>query len=232
MTNPEIESKTAIRGELTLALGVDGSGKSTFLAGLASRLGTMVFEQTTSPEARRFKRANLGTPVTAAFVHQREDMFLRLNDGLEATISEELARGKDSATSGGRLITLVSHQLMRVVIDEAHPRTISQTVGEWLEDDGSLKPDRIVLTHAPHDVIEERIAQRQQAGDKTEAFVGFNALSFLRRYQDTWHDTLSILQTSSDIPCASFDSSQISPEKMIEQYANSFGIPIQPQEAP
>lgn len=206
-------------GDLLLTLGIDGSGKSTFLSGLQNQLGTLTYEQTTSSEARRFKEKHLGARITTAFIREREDMFLRLNGELEAGIQEEVDNGRKVATSGGKLITLVSHQLMRVMIGEGHPRSIEQTVTEWLDDEESLKPDRIALIHAPDFIIKERIIGRQQAGDKTEAFIGFNALSFLRRYQDTWHETVDILDDVSEIPHIKLDSSVLSPQEMIDVYA-------------
>jgi len=206
-------------GELSLVLGVDGSGKSTFLNGLSERFGMAVLEPTSTPEAKAFKAAHIETPVDGRLIDQRERIFLDLNRQFDERVGAELDTGQDVATTGNGLVTLVSHGLMRVIVGERGPKEIDDAVLRWMESD-ALKPDHVALVHAPDEVIRERIQERQQAGDQTERFWGFNSPYFLSRYQETWHGVLDTLAQETVIQCVTLDSSQLNPNEMIDVYSS------------
>ncbi len=205
--------------ELSLVLGVDGSGKSTFLNGLNEHFGVTVLELTITPEAKAFKAAHIETPVDGPFIDQRERIFLELNRQFDQRVNTELRTGHNVAATSNGLVTLVSHGLMRVIVGERNPVEISDAVGRWAESD-ALKPGRIALVYAPIEVIRERIRKRQQAGDETECFWGFNSPYFLSRYQDAWHEVLGILGRETLIQCVALDSSQLTPDQMISAYGS------------
>lgn len=206
-------------GELSLVLGVDGSGKSTFLDGLHRHLGVVILEPTSTPEAKAFKAANTETPVDGALIDEREKIFLELNRQFDGAVQTELDTGRKVATTGNGLVTLVSHGLMRVIVGERSTHEVDDAVKRWLESD-SLKPGRITLVHAPDEVIRQRIQERQQAGDQTERFWGFNSPYFLSRYQETWHGVLDTMTQNAVAQCITLDSSQLSPTAMIDTYVS------------
>lgn len=213
------EQQTAdIAGQLSLVLGVDGSGKSTLLNGLNEQFGAIVLEPTSTPEVKAFKATNLDTLIDSSFIDRREKVFLDLNSQFDQSVERELIQGCNVATTGNGLVTLVSHGLMRTIVGAKGVREVEGSTERWMKSD-ALKPKNILLVHAPDDVIRQRIKNRQQAGDHTERFWGFNSPYFLSRYQETWREVVSKLAETTVINCVELDSSQLTPEAMIESYS-------------
>ncbi|HKR81600.1 MAG TPA: hypothetical protein VJR27_01215 [Candidatus Saccharimonadales bacterium] len=213
----EMTNNPSERGVLSLVLGVDGSGKSTFLQGLQNRFGAKILEPTSTPEVRAFKKANLNTPIDSDFVDRREQLFLNLNRRFDGDVNSLLRQDKDVATTGNGLVTLISHALMRIVVGEKPSLEIDRAINTWLEGD-MLKPDHITLVHAPDKVIMERIQDRQKQGNELERFWGFNAPYFLSRYQDTWLQATNTITQNSGIPTLQLDSSQLQTMTMLDAY--------------
>jgi thymidylate kinase len=199
--------------KFVLVLGVDASGKSTFLKGLHDRLGFTVLEPTSSPEAKAFKAEHMDEPLDIDLVKKRQRLFNDLNISFDQKIIEKNEYNNVAATSSS-LITNVSHAVMRRVVgDEAI--SISQVIDEWNEST-SAKPDQVVLMRAPIDTIRQRILNRQKAGMVGEKLVGFNSLFFLRYYQDALEETAEAI--SSDYDVVSFDSSTSSSKAILNAY--------------
>ena len=196
-----------------LVLGVDASGKSTFLKGLKNTLGFSVLEPTSSPEAKAFKAAHLDESLDLDLINERQRLFNDLNVSFDQKIAEERERSKVAAT-GSSLVTNLSHAVMRRVIREDSPSNL-QVINEW-EDSDSLRPDQVVLMHAPIDVIRRRIVHRQRTGVVGEKLIGFNSLYFLQHYQEALEETVTAI--SSDYSTASFDSSVSFPKSILDSY--------------
>lgn len=211
---------TKLRPELTLVLGTDGSGKSTFLHGLQDGLGYGVLEPTSSDEARTFKHANIDVPVNDAFVDDREGIFLRLNQSFDAQIAAMQESVPRIATTGNSLVTLVSHGVMRNLINARNRRPIDDIVTEWAATD-SLKPANVVLVHAPQATIQQRIVARQEDGKTDERFWGFNAPYFLAGYQDGLHEAINTLAMLTTIRHQSLDSTALNPDEMIDVFTSN-----------
>ena len=203
--------------ELTLTLGVDGSGKSTFLKGLADNLGYSVIEPTSSPEARLFKLANIDNPVDSDFVNKRENIFLRLNRDFDTQIRSIQETNSLIATTGNGFVTQVSHGVMRSIVDTNHSRSINDIVADWADSD-MLKPATVVLIHAPATTIRERILARQEDGDVAERFWGFNSPHFLTLYQDGLMEAVEALGRFTSIRHYNLDSQVLTPREMLEVY--------------
>jgi hypothetical protein len=200
---------------LTLVLGVDASGKSTFLHGVQDTLGYHVLEPTSTVEARSFKSVYGDRPLSPTIVDKRQQLFRSLNDAFDHTIALERV-DNNVATTGSRLVTDISHAVMRrIMIDE--PVSVTQIIDQWHDSTSSI-PDHIVLMHAPMDTIKQRIIDRQLAGVMGEKLLGFNSLYFLDHYQDTLQDTLNEL--SYDYSTVQFDSSVLPPQQIIDAYAH------------
>lgn len=208
-----------------LVIGVDGSGKSTFLNGLEQHYGFEIAEPTSTPEARAFKARSTDLDVTPELVDEREQIYLALNSIFAWKIKERLDSGIDMAVTGNALVTRVSHALMRTIIS-GQDNEVSRSITSWVDDIDSHMPDQVVLIHAPDTVIRERIMERQEGGDATEKFWGFNAPYFLSRYQETWHSVLNQLIGASDIDCLALDSSALTPDAMLQQYSTSLQTTI------
>lgn len=211
--------ETQIDSHLALVVGVDGSGKSTFLNHLSASHGYCVLEPTSTAEARQFKSDNLETPVDSSFIDSREELYIGLNDSFDDTIRAELDESRRVATTGARIVTQLSHAVMRDIVEDTSGNHdfVDRVVNEWLASD-SLKPDVLVLVHAPTDVILGRIGARQAQGDSNEKFWGFNSPFFLYRYQDAWLELAETIQASRSISSVVLDSGEICPEKMILRY--------------
>lgn len=210
-TNTESE-----QSHYLLVTGIDGSGKSTFLRGLGNELGYVAMEPTGTPEARSFKANTLEEPVTDAFIDERECLYMGLNHLFDEKVRESLDLKAKVASSGNSLVTLLSHNSMRAVA-LSKDTSVEDCVESWLGS-GYLKPDAIVLVHAPAPVIFERISERQQAGDQNEKFWGFNSPFFLEQYQAAWRQALSILSNRCDIQCITLDSDMLQPHEMLATY--------------
>ncbi len=167
--------------ELVLALGVDASGKSTFLRGVQERLGYLAIEPTATDKAKRFKAVYAGQPIDMPLVRRRYALFREINFSLGLRINEEL-ESNNVATSGLRLVTDISHGVMAKIVGQRE-LSIPRIVEEWQATD-IIIPDTVVFVHAPIDVIHDRILRRQRRGQIGEQLAGFNSLHFLRHYQD------------------------------------------------
>jgi thymidylate kinase len=200
----------------TLVLGCDASGKSSFIGACVERLGAVGFEATSSPEAKAFKLATLETPISEELINQREQMFLRLS---RFTLAREGTTDDDVVTSSSSLVTRISHNAMRSVIGTPASST-QQVIDLWSRDEPDKdKPDMIVLVHAPINVISNRIQQRQNMGDASEKFWGFNSLFFLTVYQRHLLATVDEISKKPDMPpVCKIDSSKLSVPKSILVY--------------
>lgn len=205
-------------GELTLVLGVDGSGKTTFLNGLSRRTGITAYEPTNYPEVGLYNSIHKDDPIDEELIKNREKLFLRLNDRLDAEIKFGLRLGVDAAMTGGSLATLVSHGLMRAVIGAREARSVDVAVDNWLEG-GALMPDQMVLVYAPDEVIRKRNEERRHGGSSTtERLWGFNSPFFLSRYQEALHELTDRLARDGVAKCIRLDSSKLMPDEMLDAY--------------
>jgi len=223
MTSTRIDGSN-IESHLALVVGVDGSGKSTFLDQLSTSEGYTILEPTTTREARQFKLDSLETRIDGPFIDAREALYLGLNDEFDDTIITELGRSQRVATTGGRIVTQLSHAVMRNVAEGTdRDRTrglVDDIVEHWLNNN-HLKPDVLVLVHAPADVILGRIGLRQEQGDISEKFWGFNSPFFLCHYQDAWLELAEQIKDSTSLDCLTLNSDEMSPEEMTEKYVSN-----------
>lgn len=200
-----------------LVAGIDGSGKSTFLQLLEREAGYLTLEPTSTDAAREFKSRTLDTPIDTPLVDEREELYFGLNSSFDKQIEQHLRQGARVATTGSKLSTILSHNLMRDVAC-GFVNTTSRTIDEWTAHSPVLKPDAVVHVHAPIEVISTRITERQNLGDSTEKYWGFNAPFYLKRYQEEWAKLLSNLVVRTDISCISLDSSILTPEGMLDKF--------------
>ncbi|MBP6961920.1 hypothetical protein KBB49_00070 [Candidatus Saccharibacteria bacterium] len=198
-----------------LVVGIDGSGKSTFLSNLADGMGFTVLEPTSDEEAKKFKQATIDTPVTEEIVNQREAIYTRLNSLYARDVSKRIKNGEKVACTGNSLVTGLSHSVMRQVIGCDMRDHHTKTVVNWVNVSSDL-PGAIAFTYAPFNTIIARIIERQRDGQDLERFWGFNSPLFLGIYQDAWHQAIATIREHTDIACIEFDTSVLSPEKMLE----------------
>ncbi len=207
--------------ELELVIGIDGSGKSTFLKGLDFHLGYHIEEPTASKQVRDFRNTHLDSEIDGEFVDRREELYLALNKNFEDYLQRQEDGEKKVATTGSALVTLLSHAAMRETINLDPDRSFtSDAVNQWIEGD-FIMPASLTLIHAPFEMILERIRERQQQGDVTEKFWGFNAPLYLHRYEQSWHMALEIIEARTDLSCLTLDSSTTSPAEMIDVFQQS-----------
>lgn len=172
----------------TLIAGRDATGKSTLLQNIESHYGDLAVEVTGTEAIRAFKRASQDKLVDLQFINDREELFLDL------TLSNRCDRSERSyATTSDPLVTLLSHAVMRSMVSSQHPFRVSECLEKWgdfLTLQHMPRPDIIALLYVDGMIADARIRERQTAGDVTEKFWGFNAPSFLSRYQQAWHETV------------------------------------------
>lgn len=203
-----------------LVVGIDGSGKSTFLDNLKDTFGYTKLEPTSTPEAKAFKAAHISTGVDPIFVSEREALFLGLNRAFDTQVQDEIERTGNVATTGNALVTLLSHAVMRKVIGAPECNTVRDIVETWVRDQHA-RPDGLVFVHAPDSVILKRIEERQQRGNAIEKFWGFNAPLFLCQYQDSWGEALEHIQRATDIATVDFDTGTMRVPAMIRGFQQS-----------
>lgn len=204
------------RGELTVVLGIDGSGKSNLLRDFEQKLGYSVLEPSADSAARQFKTDHLQTPLHDALIDERELLYAGLNKVFDKQIGRRLQRG-NVATSGSTLVTAMSHAVMRSVIGGPDYDT-DAIVEQWSTTPGP-KPDNIVLVHAPMEVIQARIAKRQQQGDQTEVFWSYNAPFYLNQMQQGLGALANSLETIVGYDVERIDTSIIPKGAAIEMYS-------------
>lgn len=214
MHDPKIERQE--RGDLTLVLGTDGSGKSTFLNELQKRRDFSILEPTSTKEAQAFKRNSKNSFVDEALVDCREEIYMKLNFEFDRLIKSKLESGNKIATTGNSIVTLVSHALMRSIV-ACKEKNVHMLVERWLEIDHA-RPNKLILVHASDQIIRERILDRQQRGDLAERFWGFNSLHFLSLYQDVLHQTIEKISEATSIKGIKLDSGFLSPHEMVLEY--------------
>lgn len=189
--------------ELTLVLGVDGAGKSTFMRNVQSFSEAAIIEPTRSMQSREFKARSLSRLVDGPFIDEREALFAGMNIELEKRLRKEL-KIRDVLTSGSGLTTKLSHAVMRSTIG-MKGESVENIVNAWLESP-EIVPDRVSFVHAPHEAIISRIQTRQNRGRRTEMFWGFNAPFFLAQYQASLAEAVNVIEQTTDIPVQSFDT--------------------------
>ena len=206
----------------TLVLGIDGSGKSTFLNRLCDETGAHMVEVSADDESVAFKYRTAGQELNAALVQERRDMYLRLSRRAEERARAAVETGKPVAHSGFELVTLISHAVMGNLVEPSE-RPDSELVAEiiegWLAGD-ELKPDHVVLVDAPMEVSQARIKRRLDEGDVAEVPVGFNDPEFLTRYRAAFHDTVRLLGDAG-INCMVLDSSELTPDEMWNRFVDN-----------
>jgi len=208
---------TAIRsGELSLVLGVDGSGKTSFMNGVAEATGATVLEVASSQKLSDFKHATFDEPITPELVDAREQLFEGLNHEFDAHVQEALKRS-DVLTSGSLLVTRLSHLAMRETIARPAPTTVVDIVEEWL-DGAELVPDTVVHLHAPADVIRARLLKRELRGDVHERPRGYNSLFFLARYEKALQSATSYLANTGIVKTFDYDSSRGTSADKVSNY--------------
>lgn len=199
----------------TLVVGCDASGKSTLMEGINARYGDQVGESSRRKDATAFKESNLGTVIDGDFIDKREAFYLALE-------SRQMLGGRreDIVTSNSKLVTRFAHNVMRRCICEPYVSD-NEIIERWQEDERSTGvpgPDIIVYTHAPLELIRQRIIDRQKDGHKDEAFWGFNAPFFLERYQ-LGYKSLIVALAHAGFKCISIDTGCQTPTNAVEQYS-------------
>jgi dephospho-CoA kinase len=212
--------KNNLDARLTLVVGVDGSGKSTFLAGMEREYGCEVLEPSATLAMKKFKKDNNKRLITSDFIDLREGLFLNHNTGF----AEEYIRTEAThlASTGSALVTLVSHGLMRAIVEGEDGVDKDDVAEQSLEAFTRLNeplPDDIVLIHAPDEVIQARIRERQLEGQKEEDFWGFNSPHFLSHYQMTWLNVVERIPSTLGVTALSLDTSILNPDEMIKKYS-------------
>ena len=211
------------KSNLILVSGVDGSGKTTLINNLenSERLNLVGQEPTHTPLSRQFKLRHLSTAVTHEFISQRENFYLGLQGETDEILQGHLDQGVNVATSGNTLTTYVSHTAMRGVLGvDFSPRDILNRYNE----EQTLRPDFLVVLHAPIEVIEGRVRNRFANGDKSEKVWGFNSPFFFERYQEAWMSTAALLSADSDLPVYTYDTSIQTPEEILDRFISNSGL--------
>lgn len=201
-----------------LVVGVDASGKSTFLSSLAEQCGYFVVEPTATPRAKVYKHQTAASLISQQLVDEREAIYLELNQQFAIRLNESRSQTR-LATTGDSLVTRLSHAVMRRVAGIDSDVLPAKCTEIWLDSNGS-KPEAIVLTHAPFETIWDRLTQRQAAGAQHEEFWGFNAPFYLRAYQEEWKVAINAIRTMSDIKCFEFNTALQSPEAIMQQFTD------------
>lgn len=200
---------------LTLVLGADAVGKSTFLSNLDAQLGYETFEPTSSDEIRAFKKANLDTVIDANYINERRNLFLGLS--LDSDVDIQNKGNEKSATTSSTLITVASHDLMEVIIG-ARPKIDRPSIIDRWKLMSLFIPENIVFIHADENEIRSRIENRQKAGHVAERFWGFNSPFYLSQYQKLLRRIFEDIQNEGEVNCISLNSSNLDPNEMIELY--------------
>src|SRR6266568_8166794 len=127
-------------GRFLLLLGVDGSGKTTILKQLEG-WNYVAIEPSLTDEATNFKKNYYDQPLSRKLVDKRESMYLKLNKQGDAQILGLLQTGKNVASSGHELVTKITHEVMRSVIDGTYRPSFP--LERWLEDT-VVRPNEVV----------------------------------------------------------------------------------------
>lgn len=211
------------KGNLILVSGVDGVGKTTTLNALRdSHESVVISEPTSTPESKQFKSKNMQTLITDEFIDEREIFYKSLQGYTDINLRSHLDQGYTVATSGSRLVTLVSHNTMRRIlghdVDQSYPFEVFNC------DVDCLGIDTLVLLCAPIETIGSRLRKRFDDGDRTEKIWGFNSLYFLEHYQNAWVNTAKYVQETTDLPVLKFDTSIDNPETIAKGIGKALGL--------
>jgi deoxyadenosine/deoxycytidine kinase len=197
---------TEVDPQLVYVIGVDGTGKSTLINQIVStREGYTFMEATSTDAAREFKNQNFEMLIDATFINQREALFADIAQDFENQFHQMHANRQSVVTTGGALVTRLSHQVMRTIVGDSSS-TYEDVLSEWVRDESLVRPTAFIHLHAPIQVLLARIATRHTAGDITENRWGFNSPHFLNHYQEAWHHTRGFLE-SIGVRCVSIDTS-------------------------
>lgn len=198
--------------ELLLVLGIDASGKSTFLNELSRSSDFMQLQQTTDPAIQAFKAQSVNALVDNTFVNRRESLFQENNVVFMRHVMELLISGKKIVLDGHPIVTAISHSVMRSIVT-AEPIDVRAIVETTAQSSEHIDPNLVVVTYAPADIIRDRIRLRQTY-DSTERFWGFNSPYFLNQYQDSLLETVDVLREAG-MEAMVFDTSRVRPEDMV-----------------
>ncbi len=208
---------------LILVSGVDGVGKTTTLNALRDIHESIVIsEPTGTPESKLFKNRHLNTLISEEFIDVREKFYKSLQADTDVGLSEHLSQGRTIATTGSRLVTLVSHNAMRRII--GHEVDHSYPFDEFSNAVDCIGVNALILLCAPMTTIASRLRKRFDDGDKSEKIWGFNSLYFLEHYQNAWVNTANYVQETTKLPVLTFDTSINSPEVIVKGIAKAFNL--------
>ncbi len=209
--------------DLVYVIGVDGTGKSTLIDGLAATYPHLTtVEATATEEAKRFKAAHYLTPITDDFITTREQLFLGVARRLEESFRQSAAKGEAIVTTGSKLVTSLSHAAMRQLIG-APAKSTEEVVETWAGDETVRRPTGFVHMHAPMEVILSRIQDRLIAGDEKENRHGFNSPDYLEAYQGVWGEAVPLL-AELGTRCVSVDTSVSDKVMAVEQAATVLNL--------
>ena len=201
-----------------LVLGIDASGKTTFLHNLPSSLGFTIFEPAESKTAQKFREDTFRLDITPELIEKRRNMFLELNIEYEKNILSDINFGKRVATSGGSLVTNISHDVMFNYVNGT-PQDVDVAVKNWLNDKTLAKPGTVIFLHADESIIKERNDIRA-AQDILETQIGFYSPESLSLYQKAWSDVVKILRRRADMRVVNYDSGALSPSSIVNRFTH------------
>jgi thymidylate kinase len=200
-----------------LVLGIDASGKTSFLNALPKRPGLKVLEPAQTETAQEFRRKTFKLNITPELIESRRKMFLSLNVADEGLVKSLLKDGFKVATSGGELVTNISHEIM-LSYTLNQDQNIESTTKEWLANSEIIKPDLIVFLYADDAVIKKRNDDRANL-DLYEAPIGFNNPEFLSLYQKSWFKVLEIVAREAGIRILSYDTGKLRPSEIADLFS-------------
>ena len=205
-----------VSSELSLVLGVDGSGKTTFMRAASDLNSATVLEPTANQKAKEFKQTFFDHPITPELVDRREQLFTELNRDFDVKVNDAL-ESTHVLTSGSLLVTRLSHFAMREVISIPQSISVTGIVDEWLTTNTRI-PERVVYLHAPTKTIQGRLLAREMSGDTRERPFGYNSPFFLDRYNKVLGSAFSYLYDINPSCVAIYDTSLMPTAEIIDDF--------------